>query len=135
MLLGCGNEQRLSVSLFVERKTHCISAMTALTFCVPGKHNAVTNSCEGSPTIGRKRSSVCQVLQWVVIVCQYLVQTTGRMFGTPLSMLIPDKGPLLVRAGDVGWSGFFDLGASRGRPDQPMLLSPEPHTACTTLNC
>ena len=47
----------------------------------------------------------------------------------PLSLLAPDKGPLLVRVGDAGGSGFFGLEASRGRPDQPMLLSPE--TTCS----
>ena len=50
----------------------------------------------------------------------------------PISVLFPDKGPLLVRAGGAGGSDFLGLGASRGRPAQPMLLSPEPHTACKT---
>ena len=44
-----------------------------------------------------------------------------------MSMLFPDKGPLLVRVGDAGGSGFLGLGASRGRPDHPILLSPGTH--------
>lgn len=57
------------------------------------------------------------------------------MLGMPMSLLVPDKGPLLVRVGAAGGSGFFGLGASRGRPDHPMLLSPEPHTAQQSIYC
>ena len=52
----------------------------------------------------------------------------------PPSVLFPDRGPLLVRVGDAGGSDFLGLGASRGRPDHPMLLSPEPHATYKSIS-